>query len=292
MRARARVRGENRERVRASVGTRVKGSSTPQCRTGAARSSPCAEPPSEPCDWSRCPIPCAERSVEAVSLESDDSERRKMGTGGVPAAAVTVVSPSGESGIHGPSRKPARRAVSLPIISVSWRRESESFTACHANDAELRGLGRARVCGWHAPLERSRPPLHSVKRPGSVATPAWLHWMLPRSPRCERGPRGRPSAGGPPGPSRSRTSRPVARGQGEAWTLEGVGVGCEGGQRIKIGVLTHARRATAREHARTHAEGCMPEPCQAWLDRGTGPLSPECYSRNAARHSQERPRRG
>ena len=195
-----------------------------------------------------------------------------MGTGGVPAAAVTVVSPSGESGIHGPSRKPARRAVSLPIISVSWRRESESFTACHANDAELRGLGRARVCGWHAPLERSRPPLHSVKRPGSVATPAWLHWMLPRSPRCERGPRGRPSAGGPPGPSRSRTSRPVARGQGEAWTLEGVGVGCEGGQRIKIGVLTHARRATAREHARTHAEGCMPEPCQPsqfWLDRGT-----------------------
>jgi len=105
--------------------------------TGAARSSPCAEPPSEPCDWSRCPIPCAERSVEAVSLESDDSERRKMGTGGVPAAAVTVVSPSGGSGIHGPSRKPARRAVSLPIISVSWRRESESFTAFRAVAASI-----------------------------------------------------------------------------------------------------------------------------------------------------------
>jgi len=104
---------------------------------GAARSSPCAEPPSEPCDWSRCPIPFAERSVEAVSLESDDSERRKMAIGGVPAAAVTVVSPSGGSGIHGPSRRPARRAVSLPIISVSWRRESESFTAFRAVAASI-----------------------------------------------------------------------------------------------------------------------------------------------------------
>lgn len=117
--------------------------------TGAAGSCPRAESPSEPCDVSRdepcdvsrCPVQCAERSVESDKLlEVDDSERRKMGTGGVPMADVTAVSPSGAArGLLGPctSRRPARRAVSRAIISESWRCESESFTAFRAVAASM-----------------------------------------------------------------------------------------------------------------------------------------------------------
>ena len=80
-------------------------------------------------------MPLAERSEGCEDSEEEDSERRKMGTGGVPAAAAP--DSCGGSGCQGPSRNAALRAVSRPIISVSWRLESESPTACHVNGAEL-----------------------------------------------------------------------------------------------------------------------------------------------------------
>ena len=159
VRAKARVWGESWASVRAGLRWRpgfgvrgLLGLAPEQQGRAPAGSCPRAESLDEPCDVSRCPVQCAERSVESDKLlEVDDSERRKMGTGGVPMADVTAVSPSGAArGLLGPctSRRPARRAVSRAIISESWRCESESFTACHARTVRtLRGLGRARRYG-------------------------------------------------------------------------------------------------------------------------------------------------
>lgn len=171
-----------------------------------------------------------------------------MGTGGVPAAAVTVVSPSGGSGIHGPSRKPARRAVSLPIISVSWRRESESFTACHANAAGTQRLGPCEGI-WMARTFRAVAASITFGKDAGFRRKTGVA-SLDAAPKpsirtgAARAAIGRRATRAQPAPTKQTCGKRTRGGVGVVGVGEVVGVG----PRHKKRWLRHARRAAAREH--------------------------------------------
>jgi hypothetical protein len=179
-----------------------------------------------------------------------------MAIGGVPAAAVTVVSPSGGSGIHGPSRRPARRAVSLPIISVSWRRESESFTACHASGARTQRLGPCEGVSMARTFRAVAASITFGKEAGFRRKTGVASLDAAPKPSIRTGAAraaiGRRATRAQPQPDKQTCGKRTRA----AWVLRvWAGAGC--GQDVKkIGVLRHARRAAAHEHARTHAEGC------------------------------------